>query len=303
MIRGMDLYPTLAALAGVPIKDPKALDGVDHLPAILGEAAAPELEWNGIFVYYGGYRDNQWKLIAKAGSSELYDLKQDPSEKDDVSIKFPEITRRLRAKHDSWLKKHGANVNYTPPAVKGPHIARPAGEVLEVRWAAPTKSGRAELAFPLAGAAAIKARKWTAEDQVCAPGDCLVYDMKIESMQSGQSAYISPLRGQPIFGGARGTGVDADGVRISSNEILPGPLKEWKRFVLGLGNSAALNLSDLRLVVESRKNASGDIHLSFDNIHILKADGRVLSVWDGGSAPSGDSLLTTTTIDLLSPSH
>lgn len=303
MIRGMDLYPTLAALAGVPIKDPKVLDGVDHLPAILGEAAAPELEWNGIFVYYGGYRDNRWKLIAKAGYSELYDLKQDPSEKEDVSSKFPDVTRQLRARHDSWLKKHGANVNYTPPAVKGPHLARSAGEVLDVRWAAPKKSGKAELAIPLETAARIKARQWTLEDQVCTPGDCLVYDMKIISMRSGQTAYISPLRGQPIFGGAKGTGVDADGVRISSNEILPGPLKEWKRFVFGLGNSAASNLSDLRLVVENRNNVPGDIHLLFDNIHILKADGRVIPVWDGGNAPPGQSSLTTATIELSSPSH
>jgi arylsulfatase A-like enzyme len=179
MIRGMDLYPTLAALAGVPIAAPEALDGVNHLPAILGKTKAPEVEWNGIFVYYGGYRDNQWKLIAKAGGSELY-------------------------------------------------------------------------------------------------------DMKIESMRKGQAAYLSPLRGGPIFGGAMGSGVDASGARISSTGNLPGPMNEWKRNVLGLGNPAALRLGDLQLVMESE--VTGEIRVPFDNIGILKPDGKLIPVWSEGKA-------------------
>jgi hypothetical protein len=294
MIRGVDLYPTLAALAGIPLEGLKTLDGVDHLPAILGKAKAPEVEWNGIFVYYGGYRDNQWKLIAKAGSSELYDLKKDPSEKDDVSEKFPEITRRLRARHDDWLKKHGANVNYTPPAVKGPHEARPAGQVLEVRWEAPKRSGKAQTTFALPKPAQMNAAGLTAEDQVCTPGDCLVYDMKIESMQQGQTAYLSPTRGGPIFGGARGTGIDASGARVCSTEKLPGPLNEWKRYVLGLGNSAASGLGDLQLVFESK--VTSDVRVLLDNIGIVKPNGQVIPIWHGGGAPPNPPAITCTVI-------
>ncbi len=296
MIRGTDLYPTLAALAGVKIAEAETLDGVDHLPAILGKAKAPELEWNGIFVYYGGYRDNQWKLIAKTGHSELYDLKKDPTESDDVSEKFPEVTRRLRAKHDDWLKKHGANVNYTSPAVKIPHEAHPAGQVLEVRWAAPKRSGKAQMSFALPKPAQVKSAGLTAEDFGCTPGDCLVYDMKIETMQPGQAAYLSPTRGQPIFGGARGTGIDASGEKVSSTEKLPGPVNQWKRYVLGLGNSAASGLSDLELVLESK--TTGDVRLLLDNIGILKPNGKVIPVWDDGKAPPSQSAISCTAIDL-----
>jgi arylsulfatase A-like enzyme len=299
MIRGMDLYPTLASLAGVSIGDPNALDGVDHLPAILGKANAPELEWNGIFVYYGGYRDNQWKLIAKAGASELYDLKKDPSELEDVSAKFPEVTGRLRAKHDAWLKKHGGNVNYTSPAVSGPHEAQPDGQVLEVRWAAPKNFAKAQLAISLARPARMKTNHLTAENYICTPGDCLVYDMKIESMQPGQTAYISPMRGEPIYGGAKGTGVDASGVRICSTEALPAALNEWKRYVFGLGNSAASNFSDFRLVVESKVKC--DIRVLVDNIQILKPDGQVIPLWDGGKAPPSQTGLSCRSIDLKRP--
>jgi arylsulfatase A len=301
MIRGMDLYPTLAALAGVPITGPGALDGVDHSPALLGKAAPPEVEWNGIFVYYGGYRDNQWKLIAKAGGSELYDLRKDPSEADDVSEKFPEVTRRLRAKHAAWLVKHGANVNYAPPAVKVPHEARPAGQVLDVRWTAPDKSTKAQLGFPLDGPARNRMGQVAGDVRVCTPGDCLIYDMKIISMEPGQTAYVSPLRGEPVFGGGMGAGVNADGVQVCSTERLPAPLGEWKRHVLGLGNSAASNLSDFRLVVESRNRAKGDVHVLLDNIQVRKPDGRVIPVWTGGDAPSQDSALTCSVIELASP--
>ena len=298
MIRGMDLYPTLAALAGVPIEDTKTLDGIDHLPAILGKAKAPELEWNGIFIYYGGYRDNQWKLIAKAGFSELYDLKKDPSELEDVSAKFPEITQRLRAKHDAWLAKHGANVNYTPPAVKFSHEARPNGQVLDVRWTAPENSDKVQLTLPLGGQARMKAMDSTGMNYICTPGDCLVYDMKIESMQLGQTAYISPLRGEPIFGGAMGTGVDSSGVLVRPKIMPARPLHEWKRYAFGLGNSAASNLSDFRLVIESK--AKGDIRVLLDNVQVLKPDGQLITVWDGGTAPPSKAGLSCRSIGLES---
>jgi hypothetical protein len=120
--------------------------------------------------------------------------------------------------------------------------------------------------------------------------------MKIESMQAGQASYISPLRGEPIFGGAKGTGVDASGALISSKETLPAPLNEWKRYVLGLGNSAASNLSDFRLVLES--NIKSDVHVLIGNIQILKPNGEVIAVWNGGSAPPSPAGLTCRSIEL-----
>lgn len=294
MIRGVDLYPTVAALAGVPISNPNVLDGVDHLPAILGKAKAPEVEWNGIFVYYGGYRDNQWKLIAKTGHSELYDLKQDPSELTDVAAKFPEVTQRLRAKHDAWLEKHGANVNYTPPAAKISHAAHPVGEVLELRLKASKKANSAGLTIPFGSPALLKSLGLSAEHGICTPGDCLIYDMKIEKMLPGQTVYISPLRGNPIFGGARAVGIDAAGTRITSTKELPGPLNKWKRYIVGLGNSAASGLSDLRIVVESK--VQGDIHVLIDNIGIQKANGLVIPIWTDGKAPTSDSQLISTSV-------
>jgi hypothetical protein len=153
------------------------------------------------------------------------------------------------------------------------------------------------LAIPLQSQARMKANGLTDGDQVCTPGDCLVYDMKIESMRKGQAAYLSPLRGGPIFGGAMGSGVDASGAKISSTENLPGPMNEWQRHVLGLGNSAALRLGDLQLVMESE--VTGEVRVLFDNIGILKPDGKLIPVWSEGKAPPSQSALSCTAIELV----
>ena len=83
---------------------------------------------------------------------------------------------------------------------------------------------------------------------------------------------------------------------IFSTEKLPGPLNEWKSYVLGLGNSAASNLSDFRLVIESK--VKGDVRVLNDKIQILKPEGQVIPVWDGGEAPSSQAGLSCRAIEL-----
>jgi arylsulfatase A-like enzyme len=225
MLRCVDLYPTLSGLAGVPLPcEGPAIDGVSILPALLGRAPPPRLEWNGIFVYYGGYRDDRWKLIAKAGVSELYDLSNDPSESADVADRHPDVARLLRARHEAWLKAHGANVNYAPPCVPGAGEAQPRGEVLEVRLESSATPRRVHVPLPLRRKGHPAASALSAVDFVCTPGDCLIYDMKIERMVEGQAAYLSPVRGEAIvFGGVHGAGVDASGARVSAMDRLVAP--------------------------------------------------------------------------------
>jgi arylsulfatase A-like enzyme len=291
MLRCVDLYPTLSGLAGVPLPcEGPAIDGVSILPALLGRAPPPRLEWNGIFVYYGGYRDDRWKLIAKAGVSELYDLSNDPSESADVADRHPDVARLLRARHEAWLKAHGANVNYAPPCVPGAGEAQPRGEVLEVRLESSATPRRVHVPLPLRRKGHPAASALSAVDSVCTPGDCLIYDMKIERMVEGQAAYLSPVRGEAIvFGGVHGAGVDASGARVSAMDRLVAPPGGWRRYVVGLGNAAAGAVPDLRLVMESR--AAGEIRVLVDNIHVVKPNGRVLPVWDGGPPPQSRSAI------------
>ena len=296
-IRACDLYPTLAELARVPIRNAAKLDGVNLLPAILGKAAPPELEWNGIFVYYGGCRTDRWKLIARAGSNELYDLKKDISESQDVAARYPEIATKLRARHDAWLAEHGANVNYTAPALKNSPLAQPKGDILEVSLKASGGRQKEQMDIPLRRPFLQSHYHLTSADFACEPGDCLVYDMKIESMTSGQAAYISSTRAGATVFDANGPGIDFSGAHVASTKQLPAPVGEWKRYVVGIGNLAAMYHGGVRLVVES--NFSGEIRVEFDNIQIVKPDGRVIPLWDGGAAPNtGKSQLKVATRSL-----
>lgn len=278
LIRGVDLYPTLASLAGVPIADAKTLDGTDHFPAITGTASAPEVEWNGIFVYYGAYRNNRWKLIVRAGGCELYDIRNDIAEKNDMAANHPEMVQELLIKHRSWLKETGANVNYTAPQLSAVPAADPQDEFLSV--SADTGRWMVDLPVP---------KRISAE-----PGDCLAYDMKIEKMVPGQAVYVSPSRGDAtIFQGEGGVGINVDGTNLSSTNRPPAESGCWKRYCAGIGNLAAIGYGPFRLMVENHQTETLCVQL--DNIHILKADGTVIPIWSKGAAPATKSGLTLTT--------
>lgn len=104
-----DWFPTLLDIAGGdPSTAPK--DGIDLVPAFSGKATASREEpmfWE--FHGYGGLvaiLDGKWKAVRRGLKSkkvkpwELYDLKTDPEEKNDLAQKNPE---RLQKLEQAWL--------------------------------------------------------------------------------------------------------------------------------------------------------------------------------------------------------
>lgn len=107
-----DWLPTLLELGGAGVKTPGDIDGISFAPMLLGRKQEPRP-----FLYrespgYGGQqcvRVGDWKAIRrnlnpgpkakdqKFGGIELYDLKNDPSEKNDVARERPEVVAKLRA--------------------------------------------------------------------------------------------------------------------------------------------------------------------------------------------------------------
>ena len=164
-------------------------------------------------------------------------------------------------------------------------------------FTATAKKEKQQFDIPIPRAALMRERGLVPEDFVCTPGDRLSYDMKIESMVPGQAVYISPSRGDATLFEDGGPGVNFDGSPIASTKKLPAPPNEWKRYVSGLGVSAAYDHAPLRLVVNSK--APGEIRVLFDNIEILKPDGRAIPVWNGGKAPdAGKSALKISVLPL-----
>ncbi|MBI5773146.1 MAG: sulfatase [Verrucomicrobia bacterium] len=114
----LDIHPTALAAAGVAIKPEWKLDGVNLLPHLTGEkSGAPHeaLYWR--FGQQVAIRMGDWKLVKGAGmegvglernakasmdGAELYNLKADIGEKNNLAAKEPEKVKQLAAAWDKW---------------------------------------------------------------------------------------------------------------------------------------------------------------------------------------------------------
>jgi arylsulfatase A-like enzyme len=107
----VDLYPTLLNLASVGTRSSKLLDGRDAWPTIAKGAPSPhEFILHNVTPFGGALRMGDWKLIhngavtANATSKpeketwELFNIANDPSEKNDVKKDHAEVFARLKAK-------------------------------------------------------------------------------------------------------------------------------------------------------------------------------------------------------------
>jgi arylsulfatase A-like enzyme len=97
----MDLLPTFAAVAGAALPDERSIDGRD-LSSVLFDAGVSPHEAFGYWFMDDlcAVRVGRWKLhVARDGATvrELYDLLDDPGERDDVSSAQPERVAELES--------------------------------------------------------------------------------------------------------------------------------------------------------------------------------------------------------------
>jgi arylsulfatase A-like enzyme len=93
-----DLFPTLAAAAGVPVKDASKLDGKNLWESL----SSGRVQDRGSFVIAGtdfAIIDGDWKLIETSdGKRSLYQIAKDPGETTDLYSGSADVARRLEAK-------------------------------------------------------------------------------------------------------------------------------------------------------------------------------------------------------------
>jgi len=121
----IDFYPTFAAMAGLDVDDP-SVDGANLMPAMTQCAA---LDRDALYWHYphyhslgiapsGAIREGNLKLIEwfeqsihgpdTPGALELFDLEQDPGERNNLVQQMPDVALRLYEKLKRWRADVGA---------------------------------------------------------------------------------------------------------------------------------------------------------------------------------------------------
>jgi arylsulfatase A-like enzyme len=104
-VSALDAFTTIVRAAGAALPADRPYDGVDLLPHLRGEIAAPPHE--ALFWRAAGHRAvraGRHKLISdsETGSRVLYDLEQDPSERNDLSASQPALVEELEQRLREW---------------------------------------------------------------------------------------------------------------------------------------------------------------------------------------------------------
>ena len=121
VMTSMDVFPTLAAAAGVEVRAERALDGVDLWAEISGGRTAPRAD----DIFYASEsalgRQFSWsvlrgnmKLVQKVDQTfesltvvnELYDVFADPGETDDLAGAHPDLVGELVEALIAWRRQH-----------------------------------------------------------------------------------------------------------------------------------------------------------------------------------------------------
>lgn len=114
----VDYFPTMAAMAGADASP--AVDGKSLVPLLKGGGALKRdaIYWHyphyhpGSATPYSAVRQGHWRLIEffEDNHVELYNLKEDIGEQNDLAQKMPEKAAELRKKLQDWRESVGAQM-------------------------------------------------------------------------------------------------------------------------------------------------------------------------------------------------
>jgi arylsulfatase len=126
----VDIFPTLAEIASAKIPEGLKLDGRSLVPLLKN----PQAPWDDrfLFIHVGRWekgkaeeskyrnfavRNSRFRLV---NNKELYDIRNDPGETQNVIDKYPEVVAEMRKAYDKWWEEILPcleNENVTPPPV------------------------------------------------------------------------------------------------------------------------------------------------------------------------------------------
>lgn len=100
----IDFTPTMLDLAGSKV--PETLPGQSLVPALEGK---PSQQSRPLYWSYGGsaLREDDWKLVGRRKTWELYNMAEDPNELNNLAEKHPERVKKMTEQWKAWREDRG----------------------------------------------------------------------------------------------------------------------------------------------------------------------------------------------------
>lgn len=126
-VSSIDYFPTVCEAASVALPSDRPIDGLSLMPLLTQKANLDreDLFWHfphyrGDIVPYSIIRSRNWKLIKRYEEPvfELFNLREDLSETEELSCRYPEKVQELDRKLVKWLEETGAKIPKPNPGYK-----------------------------------------------------------------------------------------------------------------------------------------------------------------------------------------
>ena len=268
----LDMFPTLIDMAGLKMPPTRPLDGRNIWPALRDNTASPVESYYWFWRNADALRTADWKLFRYSDHFELYDIRKDISEANDVAAAHPEVVKALTVKMNDWVNSMGVALTHQPPPQKLNAKPAPAGEVLEITTTVTDKaSPKDRLIVPFASC-----------DEAVYAIDYIEYDVMVAPGGLKSGFYQSPFKKdteKATLDFVKGNGFDQFGREQASGPEPKGGPGIWEHRVIGVGAFGPSGLGKQGMIFNG--NHPGTFKVYLDNLQILHADGTTTPIWLG----------------------